>query len=120
MPNVVVAGGVIQCSHGGRIQFSGGARQLQVSGSGAITFGMEAKLSFASGSPGVTTPCTGNPSSPAPCTSLPAIAGVATLLTVGGAGVLLSSAQGLCANPGDPSAKWSITSPGETLLSVAS
>jgi hypothetical protein len=116
MPNVVVAGGVIQCIHGGQIQFSGGASQLQVSGSGAITFGMEAGLSFASGTP----PCTGKPPNNLPCTSSPATAGVSTLLTVGGAGVLLSSAQGLCVNLSDPSAKWSIASPGETLLSVAS
>jgi hypothetical protein len=127
MPNVVVAGGVIQCSHGGQIQFSGGASQLQVSGSGAITFGMEAGLSFAAGSPGVTAPCpemTKPPPPatpvPSPCASSPATAGVATLLMVGGAGVLLSSAQGPCVNPADPSAKWSIASPGETLLSVAS
>ena len=38
----------------------------------------------------------------------------------GGAGVLLSSAQGLCVNLSDPNANWSIASPGETLLSVAS
>jgi hypothetical protein len=116
MPNVVVAGGIIQCSHGSQIQFSGGASQLQVSGSGAITFGMEAGLKFASGTP----PCTGKPPASLPCTSLPAIAGVSTLLTVGGAGVLLSSARGLCSNNSDPSANWSIASPGETLLSVAS
>ncbi len=120
MPNVVVAGGVIQCSHGGQIQFSGGASQLQVIGSGAITFGMEASRSFALGSPGVTVPCSGPPSTNSPCTSSPATAGVATLLTVGGAGVLLSSAQGRCANAADLSATWSIASPGETVLSVAS
>jgi hypothetical protein len=120
MPNVVVAGGVIQCNHGGQIRFSGGARQLQVSGSGAITFGMEASLSFAPLAPGVTTPCTGKPPAHSPCTSSPATAGVSALLTVGGVGVLLFSAQGLCVNPSDPSAKWSIASPGETLLSVAS
>lgn len=124
MPNVVVAGGVIQCSHGGQIQFSSGASQLQVSGSGAITFGMEAGLSFAPGAPGVTAPCpevtSSTPSAPSPCTSSPATAGVSTLLTVGGVGVLLSSAQGLCVNLADSSAKWSIASPGETVLSVAS
>jgi hypothetical protein len=122
MPNVVVAGGVIQCKHGGQIQFSSGASQLQVSGSGAITFGMEAGLSFKKGAPGVTTPCPEETASsaPSPCTSSPATAGVSTLLTVGGVGVLLSSAQGLCVNPADPSAKWSIASPGETVLSVAS
>jgi len=120
MPNVVVAGGLIQCSHGGQIQFLSGASQLQVSGSGAITFGMEASLSFAPNAPGVKVPCQGKPSAPSPCTSSPATAGVSTLLTVGGVGVLLSSAQGLCVNLGDPSANWSIASPGETVLSVAS
>jgi hypothetical protein len=116
MPNVVVDGGVIECSHHSKIKFSGGAPQLQVSGSGAITSGMEAKQKFASGTP----PCTGKPPANLPCTSSPATVGVSTLLTVGGVGVLLSSAQGLCVNLSDPSATWSITSPGETVLSVAS
>ena len=120
MPNVVVARGVIQCSHGGQIQFSSGASQLQVSGSGAITSGMEAGLSFAPGAPGVKVPCPEKTSSTPPCTSSPATAGVSTLLTVGGVGVLLSSAKGLCVNPADSNAKWSIASPGETVLSVAS
>jgi hypothetical protein len=127
MSNVVVAGGVIQCSHLGQIKFSGGASQLQVSGSGAITSGMEAGLSFAPGAPGVTAPCPKMtsppppvPPVPSPCTSSPATAGVSTLLTVGPAGVLLSTAQGPCVNPADPSAKWKIASPGETVLSVAS
>lgn len=124
MPNVVVAGGAIQCSHGGQIRFSSGASQLQVSGSGAITSGMEAGLSFAPGAVGVTTPCpkvtSSTPPAASPCTSSPATAGVSTLLTVGGVGVLFSSAQGPCVNPADPSAKWSIASPGETVLSVAS
>jgi hypothetical protein len=128
MPNVVVAGGIIQCSHGGQIQFSGGASQLQVSGSGVITSGMEASLSFAQGAPGVTVPCpemTKPPPPatpvPSPCASSPATAGVATLLMVGGAGALLSSAQGPCVNPASSAPPtWSIASPGETLLSVAS
>ncbi len=120
IPNVVVAGGIIKCSHGGQIQFSGGTSQLQVSGSGAITSGMEAALSFASGKPGVTVPCQKMTSTTPPCKSSPAAGGVSTLLTVGGVGVLLSSAQGPCANLADPSATWSIASPGETVLSVAS
>lgn len=124
MPNVVVAGGVIQCSHTGQIKFSSGSGKLEVDGAGAITFGMEAGLSFATGAPGVIAPClqtTPPPaSSPSPCTSSPATAGVSTLMTIGGAGVLLSNAQGLCVNPADPNAKWSIAAPGETVLSVAS
>jgi hypothetical protein len=124
MPNVVVAGGVIQCSHTGQIKFSSGSSKLQVNGAGAITFGMEAGLSFASGSPGVISPCTEvtktTPPSPSPCTSSPATAGVSTIVAIRGAGVLLGNAQGLCVNLADPLAKWSIASPGETLLSVTS
>src|ERR1700733_9279532 len=119
MPNVVVAGGVMQCNHGGQIQFSNGSSELRVSGSGAITFGMEAGLSFMTGAPGVTTGCpetTPPPtSSPSPCTSSPATAGVSTLLTIGGAGVLLANGQGQCLNVADPLASWSIASAGETL-----
>lgn len=126
MLNVVVAGGVIQCNHGGQIKFSSGSSKLAINGAGAITFGMEANLSFALGSPGVIAPCTQptqpptNPPTVSPCTSSPATAGVSALVTIGGAGVLLSNAQGLCVNTSDPSAKWSIGSAGETVLSVSS
>jgi hypothetical protein len=126
MPNVVVAGGVIQCSHSGQIKFSSGSSKLEVDGAGAITFGMEAGLSFAADAPGVIAPCT-QPTQPpttpptlSPCTSSPATAGVSTIVTIGGAGVLLSNAKGLCVNTSDPSAKWSVASPGETVLSVTS
>ncbi len=119
MPNVVVAGGVIECSHSGQIQFSSGSSQLEVSGSQAITFGMEAGLVFAVGSPGVVAPCTavlpnGNPS---PCTSSPAQAGVSTLLLIGGVGALLDNATGLTVNPAGPGT-WSIASAGQSLLEV--
>jgi hypothetical protein len=120
MPNVVVAGGVIQCNHGGQIKFSSGSSKLAVNGAGAITFGMEAGLSFAAGSPGVIVPCTKMTQSSPPCTSSPATAGVSTLVTIGGTGVLLGNAQGFCVNGVDPSASWSIGSPGETVLSVSS
>jgi hypothetical protein len=124
MPNVVVAGGVIKCSHSGQIKFSSGSSKLVVNGAGAITFGMEAKLSFALGAPGVIAQCTqktnSSPPAPSPCVSSPATAGVSTLVTIGGAGVLLDNAQGLCVNAADPSASWSIGSPGETVLSVSS
>ena len=121
MPNVVVAGGVIQCSHSGQIQFSSGSSQLEVSGSQAITFGMEAGLVFGppAPSPGLITPCTatmpnGNPS---PCTSSPAEAGVSTLLLIGEVGALLDNATGLTVNPAGPGT-WSIASAGQTLLEV--
>ncbi len=119
MPNVVVAGGVIQCSHSGQIQFSSGSSQLEVSGSQAITFGMEAGLSFMTGAPGVIAPCpqllpNGNPS---PCTSSPAQAGVSTLFLIGGVGALLDNATGLTVNPAGPGT-WSIASAGQSLLEV--
>ena len=126
MPEVVVAGGIIQCSHGGQIQFSGGADQLEVSGAKAITFGAEAGLSFQVGSPGVVVPCpwTNNATTPptlSPCAStLAAVAGVSTLLTIGGVGVLLDNATGFATNPSDPSASWSIATAGQTLLSADS
>lgn len=126
MPQVVVAGGIIQCSHGGQIQFSGGADQLEVGGAKAITFGEEAGLSFQVGSPGVVVPCpwTNNTTTPptlSPCTSsLSAVAGVSTLLTIGGVGVLLNNATGSATNSSDPSASWSITNAGQTLLSADS
>jgi hypothetical protein len=41
------------------------------------------------------------------------------LLSVSGAGVLLDNATGPAVNPADPSAKWSIADPGQTLLAVA-
>ncbi len=122
MPDVVVSGGIIECSHGGQIKLSGGSSQLEVSAAQAITFGLEAGLSFAPGAPGVVSPCpkltTTTPPSPSPCTSSPATAGVSTLLVIGGVGVLLDNANGLAVNAVDPSATWSIASSGQTLLSV--
>jgi hypothetical protein len=123
MPNVVVAGAVIQCSHMGQVKLSGGDSRLDVSGAAAITFGMETGLSFQSGAPGVVVACQfPNPSPPPltmPCAStLPATTGVSTLLTIGGAGVLLQNASGPAVNPADLSATWSIASPGQTLLLV--
>jgi hypothetical protein len=122
MPKVVVAGAVMQCSHKGTLHLTGGDSRLSVSGAGAITFGMEAKLSFAPGSsPNLIAPCPGPPGSMPPniCTAtLPATAGVSELVTIAGVGVLLDNATGNATNPSDPSATWSITSAGQTLLSA--
>jgi hypothetical protein len=63
MPNVVVVGGTIQCSHGGVVQLASGSGLLGIAGAAALTSGMEAGLSFAPGAPGVRTPC--------PCTTPP-------------------------------------------------
>jgi hypothetical protein len=122
MPNVVVAGGMIQCSHKGSLQLSKGDSRLEIAGAAALTFGMETGLSFAPG-PGVLVPCplpapSGPPGS-SPCTAtLSATTGVSTQLTVGGLGVLLDNASGQATNPNDPSATWSVAQAGQTLVGV--
>jgi len=126
MPNVVVVGGTIQCSHGGVVQLASGSGLLGIAGAAALTSGMEAGLSFAPGAPGVRTPCpctTPPPASkPSPCTAtLSATAGISTQLTVGGQGVLLDSASGVTVNAGavpPPALTWSVAEAGQTLVSV--
>jgi hypothetical protein len=125
MPNVVVAGCIIQCSHFGTLKLSAGDNRLSVNGAGAITFGKEAGLSFAFGAPGVVVacPCPSKAPPPSPPTipcaqTLPATSGVSTLLTIAGAGVLLETATGQAVNPVDPSATWSIADAGQILLSA--
>lgn len=120
MGQPLVDGAILQCTHSGQAKLSGGDTRLSVSGNGAITFGMEAGISFAPGSPAVVTPCPfpdPKSGSPSPCSAtLPATSGTSTLLEVGGVPVLLDSASGMAANPGDPSAQWSVVSAGQTLL----
>src|SRR5579875_2589311 len=119
MPQVLVTGATIQCTHGGVISLTQGDDRLQVKGKATIVAGQEAGLSFAPGAPGVTTPCpfsTGGSASP--CTStLAASAGISTLLQVGNRGVLLSNATGQTVNT--PPATWSVQDAGQTLLSIA-
>jgi hypothetical protein len=122
MPNVVVVGGEIQCSHGGVLQLQSGSDQLEIAGAGALTSGMEVGLSFAAG-PGLLIPCPNPNKSPPPptipCTAtMSATAGVSAQLTVGGLGALLDNASGLAVNAADPSATWSVADAGQTLLSV--
>ena len=123
MPNVVVTGGLIQCSHMGVVKLSGGDVRIAVSGAGAITFGMEANLSFAPGAPGLVTPCACPNKAPPPafvyCTAtLPATTGVSTLLAIDGKGVLLANASGRAINAADPAATWSVAAPGQILLTA--
>lgn len=123
MPNVVVVGGVIQCSHKGSVKFSSGSNLLEIAGAAALSFGMELGFSFAPGSPGLIAPCTfPNPSPPPPtlyCTGTePATAGISTQLVIGGVGAVLDNASGPAINPGDPSATWSIADAGQTLFAV--
>jgi hypothetical protein len=121
MPNVVVSGGVMQCSHKGTLQLSSGDSRLEISGAATLTKGMEVALSFAPGAPGVLAPCpyTSPSSAPSPCTAtLAATSGVSSQLTVGALGVLLDNASGQATNANDPSATWSIADAGQTLISV--
>ena len=126
MGTVLVAGAVIQCSHGGSYKFSQGNPKLSISGNKVITSGMEVGVSFAPGSPGVLVPCpklalAGTPPPPSPCTATLAAlpSGVALKLTVGGLGALLDAAQGQTVNANDPAATWSVSSAGQTLLKAS-
>ena len=125
MPNVVVVGGTIQCSHGGSINLQQGDDRLEIASAAVIVAGMEAGLSFAPGSPGVVTPCPLPIPSPSPVASSSAcaatsaaVAGVSQQLTVGGKGALLDNATGPATNPNDPAATWSVATAGQTLVSV--
>jgi len=123
MPNVVVVGGVIQCSHKGTITLSSGDNRLEISSAAALTAGMEVGLSFAPGAPGVLVPCpfpapSGPPGSSPCAATIKATAGISAQLTVGGLGVLLDNASGQATNPNDPSATWSIAQAGQTLVSI--
>jgi hypothetical protein len=123
MANVVVAGGLIQCSHKGVVKLSGGDARLAIAGAAALTAGMEAGLSFAIGAPGVLIPCplaapSGPPSS-SPCNAtVTATAGISTQLTIDGRGVLLDTASGRAANANDANATWSIAQAGQTILAI--
>lgn len=125
MPNILVVGGVIQCSHKGTLKLLNGDSRLEIASAAALTSGMEAGLSFAPGGPGVLVPCplpTKQPPGPpgsSPCTAtISATTGVSTQLTVGDLGVLLDSASGQATNANDPVASWSVAQAGQTLVSV--
>lgn len=122
MPQVLVKGATLKCSHQGMVRLSGGNALLSVSGNGAITAGMEVGISFAAAAPGIVAPCTvTNPSgTPTPCAiAAPATAGMSTILSVGHVPVLLDSAQGQAVNPTTGPAPWSVADPGQQLLSVS-
>ncbi|MDQ0000092.1 MULTISPECIES: hypothetical protein [Pseudarthrobacter] len=117
MSMVVVAGAVLECSHGGRITVSAGDARLTVDGHGAVPAGAEAGLSFASASP----PCknTTPEPSPAPCTTGAALpGGAARKLAVGGRPVLLATANGLTTSKG-PSGTWKVADAGQTTLEAS-
>jgi len=125
MATVVVAGAMIKCTHGGTAKLSSGSSKMTVSGNGVVTSGMETGISFAPGSPAMVVPCPGFPTSapPTPTFCVATLAatpsGVATKLTVDGMGALLDNASGQVSNVNDPSAQWSVTSAGQSLLTVS-
>jgi len=122
MAMVLVKGAIIQCSHGGQLQLTSGDSRLTVNDNGAVTFGMEAGLTFGSPSapvPGMVSPCTSQVQGVfGPCVTSPATAGQATKLSVGNVPALLDSAQGttVCATG---AGTWSVSSAGQTKLDSA-
>jgi hypothetical protein len=118
MSRVLVNGGTLQCSHGGVIAVAAGDPRLTVQGGGAVLLGMEAGISFASGSPPCANQTKTAPPGPAPCVTQAAAAGQATKLSVGGKPVLLDTATGTtvpAATPADPGT-WKVADPGQTKL----
>ena|SRR5918993_5180395 len=115
MANVVVLGGIIKCSHGGKAILTSGDSRLDVASKNVVLQGQEAGVSFAAGTPmcPVQTPS----GVPSPCTAtIAATSGVSTKITVGGFGALLDTAQGNATNAQDPSATWSIDDAGQDKL----
>lgn len=128
MPKLIVVGGLVECSHGGKAKLKSGNAKLKINGAEAVTAGGELGLSFlpstAPPTPDNPAPCPhvgpGTPPPPSPCAAtLAAIAGVSTKIKVGGVGVLLDTASGPATNPNDPSAQWKISNAGQDLMKEA-
>jgi len=125
VPKVVVVGGFLECSHGGKTKISSGNEKLKISGSAAVTLGLESGYAFlpanAPPTPDQPAPCkktaAGTPFPPSPCSAtLAATTGVSTKIKVDGVGVLLDTASGPAVNANDPGAKWKISDAGQPLL----
>lgn len=128
MPKVVVVGGLLECSHGGKVKLKSGDAKLKLNGAEVVTMGMEVGLSFlpatAPPTPDNPAPCPhlgpGTPPPPSPCApTLAATVGVSTNIKVDSVGVLLDTASGPATNPNDPSAKWKISDAGQTIMNEA-
>ncbi|GKQ37932.1 hypothetical protein [Streptomyces sp. A012304] len=125
MPLVLVAGAVLQCSHGGQTKLTTGDPRVTVQGQGVVSSGMEAGFQFGAAEkpvPGMITPCTGRSpdgSTPVPCLiAAPAPpAGLTAKLTVGGRPVLLATASGTTVS-GVPGT-WKVSDPGQTVLEAS-
>jgi hypothetical protein len=119
MPQVLVDGATVMCSHSGVMSLSGGNTKFTVSNNGAITAGMEIGIDFTTASP----PCQSkNPTSgaPTPCKIVAAAtAGISSVLSIAGTPVLLDTAGGVTVDGTNPPGTWSVASAGQTMLSVS-
>ena len=126
MPNIVVIGGLIECSHGGKTQIKSGNEKLKIRDASVVTSGMEVGLSFlpfnAPPTPDNPTPCShvvpgSSPPVASPCTATVAASiGISTKIKVGTVGALLDTAKGSAVNANDPSATWKISDAGQDIL----
>jgi hypothetical protein len=122
MPQVLVVGATLLCPHGGVLKIPTGNPLLTIAGQNAVTLGQEVGLTFALAEPYVVSPCTIENSSgtPSPCgIATPATSGASTLLAIGGAPALLSSASGMAANLTVGPSQWKVGLAGETLVNVS-
>jgi hypothetical protein len=124
VPKILVAGAVLECSHGGQIRIDSGNDKLKVGGKAALTAGMEAGLAFAASDmppmPNQLVPCPITTPAPkgAPCVTSPLQSGSAAKLNVGGTAVLLDSANGQTINAISPGT-WRVSSAGQTKMEAS-
>jgi hypothetical protein len=114
---VLVAGAVIACSHGGQVRISSGSSLFTVGGKQVVTADKLVGLSFAPG-PDIVSPCPvtskSTPPVPSPCTStLPPTRGLARYLSVDQVPVALDTARGNTLNTQDPGT-WSVSDAGQS------
>ena len=112
MPNVVVMGGKIKCSHGGEASLPRSSSKLTVKGVGVVVSGMEMGISFAA----TPVPCRHQVGgSPSPCTATnPATSGISKKIRVNSLGVLLDTGRGQALN--SPMATWDLSEAGQNIL----
>lgn len=89
MPSIVTTASVVQCPHQGVATLTTGNSSLTVDGNPAL---LESDVPTIAGCPFMIGPVN------SPCVTIQWIE-VATMLTVGGVGVVLESSVGLCLNP---------------------
>lgn len=127
MARVVVTGGILECSHGGKLRLTAGDGRLQIGNAAAVTDVAVVGLAFAAPEtplPNMVAPCpvktTSNPPLPSPCVAVQrATQGTATRLSVGGNPVLLDGASGPVVNAQSPGSTWKVSDAGQQLLEAS-